>query len=170
MTVKFEVKTTMNDDLMMQASRLYTAMTQRPQKIFRLVVGILLLIESGVLLWTGNAIGWLLLAGGVYLIAAAMLLVKVIYRRTVRANEEHRGIITTIRFEKDRFTVTNRVSGDALLYTAVSKIGENKDSFCIISGKGNGTHMPKDCFTMGAAEEFRAFIEQKTGKKVKNYR
>ena len=170
MTVKFEVKTTMNDSLMLQASRLYTAMTQRFQKIYRFAVGVILLIEGGVLLWGGQAVAWLLLVGGAYLIAASLLLAKVVYKRTVRANEEHRGIITTIRFENDRFTVINRANGEAVPYSAVTRIGENKDSFCIISGKGNGTHMPKDCFTVGAPEEFRAFIEQKTGKKIKNYR
>lgn len=167
MNAKFEVRTTMSDKLVLQASKLYTAMTQRVQKLLRLCVGAVLLVEGFAMLWLGQGIGWVLIAGSIYLFAAAMLLAKVVYKRTVKANEEHMGIITTIRFDKDRFLVSNRLEAESIPYADVRKVGENKDSFCIVSGKANGTHLPKDCFTIGSAEEFRAFIEEKAGKKIK---
>jgi len=48
----------------------------------------------------------------------------------------------------------------------IKAIGEDQDYFALVLDKNHGQIYAKDCFTWGSPDEFREFIQRKTGKKI----
>lgn len=55
-------------------------------------------------------------------------------------------------------------------YTQIRAIGENKDYFVLALDKSHGQIYAKEGFSWGSAEEFRTFIQRKTGLKIQKVR
>lgn len=70
-------------------------------------------------------------------------------------------------FYPDEFTISGMQSTGSYPYFQITEVDEWKDYFYIYFGEGNAHYVSKNSFTKGNAQEFKKFIVEKTGKKLR---
>ena len=67
------------------------------------------------------------------------------------------------RFGPSEYVVTTQATETRMRYENIGVVGETKDSFVFVIGKRHCQLFPKSGLQSGTPDEFRAFIEEKTG-------
>ena len=71
------------------------------------------------------------------------------------------------RFGPDGYVVVTQAAETRMYYKNIRLVGETADSFVFLIGKRHAQQFPKAGLTGGTAEEFRAFLTEKTGLPVR---
>ena len=122
------------------------------------------------MIWNGNY--FLSLAGGLLCCFMLVAAVNIILVGTARAsrllwrNYADRVEEFTLTFTEDGYTDVNSVSQSRLDYSVVNGILEDASRYYLLLCNGKAMFIRKDRFTHGDPEQFRDFIQQKTGKPV----
>ena len=108
------------------------------------------------------------LSFSLYLIYRAIFMVQLDANRLWKKRKQYEGSITSTSFFDDHFCdVSNKSIATSLSYNEVTAVEESDDFFCIITSNAHGITVAKSDFTISTPDDFRAFIEEKTGKKIK---
>ncbi len=164
MEPRFEVQTTINKDLMKTFARYScTAWPVRLRRILLLAFGC---IELFLAYLTGFSS---LLA---IILGLATVLLAVFYPHYLqwwywRRNTPKAETLYVNTFFDDHFEASSSTYNSSALYSDIFDIRETKEAFALKRDKSGAVLFPKSCFTIGTPDDFRAFIEEKTGKKIK---
>lgn len=103
-----------------------------------------------------------------YLVCRVIFMVRLDARRLWKKQKQYDGSITSTSFFDDHFCdVSNKSITVTLSYGEVTAVEESDDFFCMITSSARGISVAKSDFTTGTPDDFRAFIEEKTGKKIR---
>lgn len=158
MEPRFEMQTTVNKDLMKQLAH-YSLMKPR-FRISRLLLLCIGLFE----LWLSSPAS---IAVGVIALLYALCYPMLIQWNYWRRNQPKAGTLYSYSFFDDRFTIVNGSLSQSAQYDDLFEVEETKEVFGLKRDKNGTVILPKPAFTTGSPEDFRAFIEEKTGKKIK---
>ncbi|MBQ2956688.1 MAG: YcxB family protein [Clostridia bacterium] len=106
------------------------------------------------------------------IIGVLSLLLAVFYSQYLqwwywRRNKPKAGTAVVYTFFEDRFTAVSGTLSQSAQYDDLFEVVETKAVFGLRRDKSGAAILPKSCFTVGSPDDFRAFIEEKTGKKIK---
>lgn len=155
---RVEYKMTLN------AYRALNSYHSRKSSIFLIVCAAILLVESILLWWFGDADAWLsMLSGLAFLLGVfqGRLLARIAWLGRNKAVD-----ISEYRFCDEGFTEIDEIQESRIKYTALIKLVETNGYFLLYVQKRAAHILPKARFTAGNPEDFAAFLEEKTGKKV----
>jgi len=158
MEPRFELQTTVNKDLMKQLAH-YSLMKPR-LRISRLLLLCIGLFE----LWLSSPAS---IAVGVIALLYALCYPMLIQWNYWRRNQPKAGTLYAYSFFDDRFTIVNGSLSQSAQYDDLFEVEETKEVFGLKRDKNGTVILPKPAFTTGSPEDFRAFIQEKTGKKIK---
>jgi len=158
MEPRLELQTTVNKTLMKQLAH-YTLMKPRI-RISRVILLCIGLFE----LWLSSPAS---IAVGVIAILYVLCYPMLIQWNYWRRNQPKAGSLYAYSFFDDHFTIVNGSLSQSAQYDDLFEIEETKEVFGLKRDKNGTVILPKSCFTAGTPDGFRAFIEEKTGKKIK---
>lgn len=158
MEPRFEMQTTVNKDLMKQLAH-YSLMKPR-FRISRLLLLCIGLFE----LWLSSPAS---IAVGVIALLYALCYPMLIQWNYWRRNQPKAGTLYSYSFFDDRFTIVNGSLSQSAQYDDLFEVEETKEVFGLKRDKNGTVILPKPAFTTGSPDDFRAFIQEKTGKKIK---
>ncbi len=158
MEPRFEMQTTVNKDLVKQLAH-YTLMKPR-FRISRLILLCIGLFE----LWLSSPAS---IAVGVLAILYTLCYPLLIQWNYWRRNQPKAGTLYSYSFFDDRFTIVNGSLSQSAQYDDLFEVEETKEVFGLKRDKNGAVILPKSAFTLGSPDDFRAFIEEKTGKKIR---
>ena len=120
-----------------------------------------------VLFFRAGADGWL-----TYVLMAAIMLACILGEDTVNGILGLRQILPDSRevnaaFQEDHYVHRTRAAETWWNYRQIRAIGESKEYFALVLDKGHGQIYTKEGFDWGSPEEFREFIQRKTGLKIR---
>ena len=104
---------------------------------------------------------------GLYLVVRALFFVPMAVRRVWKNNKNREGDFVATAFFDDHFTSSSKNVSSVVQYGEICALEESNEIFFLKRTKTNGTALAKSDFTIGAPDDFRAFIEEKTGKKIR---
>ena len=119
-----------------------------------------------------NPIGVLALALSpvlvVYCAFKCIFMVRLDAHRKWKEQKKYEGTISPTSFFDDHLSdLSNKSRTTSFSYEEVTAIEESDDFFFIFYMEANAIIIAKSDFTIGTPDDFRAFIVEKTGKKVK---
>lgn len=158
MEPRFEMQVTVNKDLMKQFTH-YSLMKPRI-RISRVILLCLGLFE----LWLSSPAT---IAVGVIAILYALCYPILIQWNYWRKNQPKAGTLYAYSFFDDHFSLVNGSLSQSAQYDDLFEIEETKEVFGLRRDKNGTLLLSKSAFTTGTPDDFRAFIEEKTGKKIR---
>ena len=158
MEPRLELQTTVNKTLMKQLAH-YTLMKPRI-RISRVILLCIGLFE----LWLSSPAS---IAVGVIAILYVLCYPMLIQWNYWRRNQPKAGSLYAYSFFDDHFTIVNGSLSQSAQYDDLFEVEETKEVFGLKRDKNGTVILPKPAFTTGSPEDFRAFIQEKTGKKIK---
>lgn len=155
---RFEIQTTIDRELMKHFAQ-YTLKKPRVRigRIPLLLMGLFEIWVSGPVFTTV----------GVLVILYALLLPLLLQWSYWRRNQPKAGTQCIHTFFDDRFTAVNGTLTQTVQYDDLFVIEETKEVFALRRDRNGAAILPKSAFTAGSPEDFRKFIEEKTGKQIK---
>jgi len=164
MEPRFELQTTVNKDLMKHFAR--DSCTSRSVKIRRL----LLLAFGCIELYLASLTGFRSIL--IVIVCLLSILLAVFYPNYLQLcywqrNKPKAGTLYVYTFFDDHFTIVNGSLSQSAQYDDLFEVTETKEAFGLKRDKNGAVILPKSCFTLGTPDDFRTFIEEKTGKKIK---
>ncbi len=164
MEPRFEVQTTISKDLMKHFAR-YSC-TSRSVKIRRL----LLLAFGCIELYLASLTGFRSIPAIVLGLLAVLLVV--FYPQYLqwwywRRNKPKAGTLYINTFFDDHFDTNSDTYCSSAQYSDIFEVQETKEAFGLKRDKGGAVLFPKSNFTVGTPDDFRVFLTEKTGKKIK---
>lgn len=111
--------------------------------------------------------GWL-----INVLLATIMLACILGEDTVNGMVGLRQVLPASRevnatFKEDHYVHRTRAAETWWNYRQIRAIGEDRDYFALIIDKGHGQIYAKDGFEWGSPDQFREFIQRKTGLKIK---
>lgn len=158
MEPRFELQTTVNKDLMKHFA--HYSLKKPRLRISRLLLLCIGLFE----LWLSSPAS---IAVGVIAILYALCYPMLIQWNYWRRNRPKAGTLYAYSFSDDRFTIINGSLSQSAQYDDLFEIEETKEVFGLKRDKNGAVILPKSACTTGSPDDFRAFIQEKTGKKIK---
>lgn len=139
----------------------------RPVRRFAWFAVVMELLLMGFNLRIGD-LGWVM-----NVLLAAIMLACILGEDTVNGIASLRQILPDCRevnvtFKEDCYIHRTKAAETWWNYRQIAAIGEDKDYFALIIDKSHGQIYSKKSFSWGNAEEFREFIQRKTGLKIQN--
>lgn len=104
---------------------------------------------------------------GLYLIIRSVFFIPMAVRRVWKNNKNREGDFVVSVFFDDHFTSSSKNVSSVVQYGEICALEESSEIFFLKRTKTSGVSICKSDFTAGSPEDFRAFIEEKTGKKIK---
>ena len=104
---------------------------------------------------------------GLYLIIRAVFFVPMAVRRVWKNNQNREGDFVATAFFDDHFSSSSKNVSSVVQYKEICALEESNEIFCLKRTKISGVVLAKSDFTTGTPDDFRAFIEEKTGKKIR---
>ena len=104
---------------------------------------------------------------GLYLIFRSLFFVPMAVRRVWKNNKNREGDFVSTAFFDEHFTSSSKNVSSVVQYEEICALEESNEVFFLLRTKTNGVSLVKSDFTIGTPDAFRAFIEEKTGKKIK---
>lgn len=137
-----------------------------PVRTFAWCVAVVELGLAALFLWTGAG-GWL-----TNLLMAAIMLACILGEDTVNGLVGLRQVLPDSRevnatFQEDHYVHRTRGAETWWNYRQIKAIGEDKDYFALVLDKNHGQIYAKEGFDWGSPDEFREFIQRKTGLKIR---
>ena len=155
---RVEYKVTLN------AYRALNSYHSRKSSIFMIVCAVIILVESILLWWIGDADVWL------SMLSCLAFLLGVFQTRLLAwiswLGRNKAVNISEYRFDDEGFTEIDEIQESRIKYIALTKLVETNGYFLLYVQKRAAHILPKARFIAGNAEDFAAFLEEKTGKKV----
>ena len=111
-------------------------------------------------------IGLLLIAYSVYRLVVIITDRPFLSERRCWKNYSNKGQTITYRFGDDRFEEHMEQSDHSYEYSIVESVYEDKKRFYLFVNRQSAHIIRKEDFRHGAPDDFRAFIEEKTGLRV----
>lgn len=103
-----------------------------------------------------------------YLLMISVFADRVDAHRKWKEQKKYEGTITSTQFFDDHFCDLSSSSiTTSLSYSEVIAIEESENFFMLIYPGSRAVSVAKSDFTIGSPDDFRAFIEEKTGKKIR---
>ena len=103
-----------------------------------------------------------------YLLIISIFADRVDAHRRWKEQKKYEGTITSTQFFDDHFCDLSSSSiTTSLSYGEVIAIEESKDFFIMIYPGSRAVSVSKSDFTVGTPDDFRVFLTEKTGKKIK---
>ena len=161
MEPKFRVECEANLDAYRALNRYHS----RKGSLFLIVCAVIILVCSIVLWWFGSSDAWLFMLSGLAFLLLGVIQTRLLAWFSWRGRNKSVEIIE-YSFDDEGFTVENKVETGRIKYTALTKLVETNGYFLLYVQKRAAHILPKACFVAGNAEDFAAFLEEKTGKKV----
>lgn len=87
-------------------------------------------------------------------------------RRLRHLSGKHRLESCCILFYEDYFTVVPGPDNTVWKYMAIDKMAEDSLAYYIYFADKKGCHFSKNAFTSGNSDDFRQFLEEKTGRQM----
>lgn len=108
-------------------------------------------------------------------VLAAIMLACILGEDTVNGRMSLRQILPDSRevnttFKEDYYVHRTKAAETWWNYRQISAIGEDKDYFALVLDKGHGQIYSKKGFEWGNPDEFREFIQRRTGLKIQKVR
>ena len=184
MEPRFEVRTVTDKELMTHLAK-YALKNPRRRILTVLVVcmGLLLFYMYGsyldpwIIRWAFSAdnpngvssfiVYWIFLLFGVFFLLYPLYVFHMMRLKFWRVYRHRAGEVNAHAFFEDHFTSETKGVSSVMQYESLFEVIETKEVFCIKSTKAHGAVLPKTSFTTGSPDDFRAFIEEKTGKKIR---
>lgn len=104
---------------------------------------------------------------GLYLVVRALFFVPMAVRRVWKNNKNREGDFVATAFFDDHFTSSSKNVSSVVQYGEICALEESNEIFFLKRTKTNGIALAKSDFTIGAPDDFRTFIKEKTGKKIR---
>lgn len=105
----------------------------------------------------------------VYFLIRSVFAARLDAIRGWREKKKYEGTITSTSFFDDHLCdVSNQNFTTTLAYSEVTAVEESNDFFFILYPGGRAVISAKSDFTIGTPDDFCAFIQEKTGKKIKH--
>lgn len=161
METKFRVEYKVTLDAYRALNRYHS----RKGSIFTMICAVIILVCSINLWWFGDAEAWLFMLSGVAILLLGVFLTRLLSWFSWRGRNKSVEIIE-YSFDDEGFTVENEVETGRIKYAILTKLVETNGYFLLYVQKQVAHILPKARFTAGNAEDFAAFLEEKTGKKV----
>ena len=158
MEPRFEVQVAIDRDLMKLFSQY--SMKKPRARIIRLALLVMGLFE----LW---ASGPVFTSVGVFAILYALCYPLLIQQIYWRKNQPKGGTQCVHTFYDDHFTAVNGSLSQTVQYDDLFVIEETNEVFALRRDRNGAAILPKSAFTAGSPDDFRTFIEEKTGKSIK---
>lgn len=166
----FEVETIYDKETLIAFQTLIDNTIRAKRKNFKrwlaLALGIIGLVLG--IMWV--SIGQAVPAVSAFIMAAAFLAVAIFFQKYSMLGKKHEvnQDVHNIRytFAKDGYTTHDKYGYHKSPYTAIKYICESDYCYALMLDKRRGFVLKKKGFIKGTAEEFRHFIEGKTGLKT----
>ena len=104
---------------------------------------------------------------GLYLIIRALFWVPMAVLRNWKNVKNREGDFVVSAFFDDHFTSSSKHVSSVVQYNEICSLEESDEIFFLKRTKTSGMPFSKSDFITGTADDFRAFIEEKTGKKIR---
>jgi len=104
---------------------------------------------------------------GLYLIIRSIFFVPIAVRRVWKNNKNREGDFVSTAFFDEHFTSSSKNVSSVVQYEEICALEESNEVFFLMRTKTSGVSICKSDFTTGSPDDFRAFIQEKTGKKIK---
>jgi hypothetical protein len=169
----FHVETTYTKEMIAELYKVASVTTQKklnrfPEMFFR--IGGIVLIASGValLFMHGNArqIGIAFVAG-VFALCYHMIVQKMIIN-SMWKNAPKDRLSNKFDFDDEKMHCDDGKDALDIPYGGILAVYETDGIFFVFPSKNQSHILPKDAFKTGSPDDFRGFIEEKTGKKVEH--
>lgn len=167
------IQTTLDQKAMIALARINRKTIRRgrssPVRTFAWCVAVVELGLAALFLWSGAG-GWL-----VNVLMAAIMLACVLGEDTVNGLMGLRQILPDSRevnatFKDDHYIHRTKGAETWWNYRQIKAIGESGEYFAFVLDKNHGQIYRKDGFVWGTPEEFRDFIQKKTGLRIQKVR
>lgn len=172
METRFEVAATAEKELFREFGALH--MKNKKQKGFILAAGLLALFFGfPYSVWMGSRpLAVLFAVTGVYLMCYCAGLMEFMMSASMyhNFNTKLRDTEMTYRFGDDGFEIVERLGSSRSSYEAITTAAESDRAYLLMTAGNAGLLLPKSGFRQGSPEEFRSFLEEKTGKPVPYYK
>ena len=137
-----------------------------PVRTFAWCVAVVELGLAALFLWT-KAGGWL-----VNVLMAAIMLACILGEDTINGIVGLRQILPASRevnatFQENHYIHRTQGAETWWSYRQIKAIGEDKDYFAFVLDKNHGQIYAKEGFEWGSPDEFREFIQRRTGLKIR---
>ena len=164
------IQTTLDQKAMIALARINRKTVRRgrssPVRTFACAVAAVELGLAALFLWTGAG-GWL-----VNVLMAAIMLACVLGEDTVNGLMGLRQILpdsreVNVTFKDDHYVHRTKGAETWWNYRQIKAIGEDKDYFALVLDKNHGQIYAKEGFEWGTPDEFREFIQRRTGLRIR---
>ena len=103
----------------------------------------------------------------IYFAVRFIFMVRQHSNRLWKNKKQFEGQTTVTTFFEDHIVDVSHNNTLTLPYSEVASVEESDEVFCLITTNNLAITVAKSDFTIGAPDDFRAFIQEKTGKKIK---
>ena len=103
----------------------------------------------------------------IYFVVRFIFMVRQHTNRLWKNKKQFEGQTTATTFFEDDIVDVSHSNTLTLPYSEVASVEESDEVFCLITTNNLAIIIAKSDFTIGAPDDFRAFIEAKTRKKIK---
>ncbi len=172
----FEINTSITNQSMTVAARAMRKVLRRKRSIIFAILGWIIFFLNALLLvpfdgepfiFDVSTVTALLVEG---LLLSALLFQDringmIARRNTLGGTKEYRSV-----FGDESYTVVTAVATSTLRYELIDALAESQDHMVLLMKKRYAQPLDKRAITGGTVEEFRSFLEEKTGKKFRGVR
>lgn len=172
----FEINTSITNQSMTVAARAMRKVLRRKRSIIFAIFGWIIFFLNALLLvpfdgepfiFDVSTVTALLVEG---LLLSALLFQDringmIARRNTLGGTKEYRSV-----FGDESYTVVTAVATSTLRYELIDALAESQDHMVLLMKKRYAQPLDKRAITGGTVEEFRSFLEEKTGKKFRGVR
>lgn len=172
----FEIHTSITNRSMTVAARAMRKVLWRKRSIIYAVVGWIIFFLNALLLIPLDGEGFTLDVSTVTSLLVEVLLLSALLfqdringmiarRNTLGGTKEYRSV-----FGDESYTVVTAATTTTLRYELIDALAESQDHMVLLMKTRYAQPLDKRAITGGTAEEFRSFLEEKTGKKFRRVR